>query len=104
MDPDMYPIVSSLSLAIRFWLCYITIESLPIFSNEATGWVFGQVVSIYTLFRIICYPIVGVISERLDIDSAATRSIMYFILYIPLAGLYWVLLLLLTHVFGVLPI
>ena len=100
----MYPIVSSISLAVRFWLCYITIESLPIFSNDATGWVFGQIISIYTLFRIICYPIVGILSERLYISSATARSIMYFLLYIPLAGLYWVLLLLLTHVFGVLPI
>jgi len=99
----MYPIVSSISLAVRFWLCYITIESLPIFSNDATGWVFGQIISIYTLFRIICYPIVGILSERLYINSATARSIMYFLLYIPLAGLYWVLLLLLTY-FGILPI
>lgn len=100
----MYPIASSLSFIARVWLCYATIESLPIFSNEAMDWVFGQIVSIYTIFRIICYPIVGVISDRLDINSATIKSVIYFILYIPLVGIYWLILLLLTHVFGVLPI
>ena len=100
----MYQIVSTLSLIVRFYLCYITIEQLPVFANEAVGWVFGQVLSIYVLFRIICYPIVGALSEAFDIQSPTAKSIMYFLLYIPLAGLYWIALLLLTHVFGVLPI
>lgn len=100
----MYPIVSAASFIARFYLCYITIEQLPIFANDAIGWVLGQVLSVYTIFRLICYPIVGVISSNLDIESATAKSIMYFILYLPLAGLYWLVLLLLTNVFGVLPI
>mgnify|MGYP003613199404 CR=1 FL=1 len=100
----MYQVASSLSLIIRFWLCYITIETLPVFSNEAIEWVLGQVISIYTVFRLICYPIVGVLSRKMEIKSPTAKSIMYFILYIPLAGIYWVILLILTHVMGVLPI
>jgi hypothetical protein len=100
----MYPIVSSVSFLIRFYLCYVTIEQLPLFANEAIGWVFGQIVSIYVLFRIVCYPIVGIISDNLEIRSASAKSVLYFLLYIPLAGLYWIVLLLFTNVFHILPI
>jgi len=100
----MYPLVSTISFVARFYLCYITIEQLPVFSNDALGWVFGQILSIYTLFRLICYPIVGLISSHLEVQSAALRSAMYFILYLPLVGIYWLILSLLTNIFGVLPI
>ena len=100
----MYPIVSTLSILLRFYLCYVTIEQLPIFANDTINWIVGQIISIYTIFRLICYPIVGRISQQFDIRSATVKSILYFILYIPLAGIYWLILLLLTHVIGVLPI
>lgn len=100
----MYPIVSGLSFIARAYVCYITIEQLPIFANDTIGWVFGQIISIYTIFRLICYPIVGLISDYFDIQSASARSIIYFLLYLPLAGIYWLALWLLTSVFGVLPI
>lgn len=104
MTRVVYPIVSSLSFIIRFWLCYITIEAVPIFSNEAVGWVLGQVLSIYTIFRLICYPIVGVIAGIIEVESPTAKSIMYFLLYLPLIGIYWLVLLFLTHIVGVLPI
>lgn len=100
----MYPIVSAISFIARIYLCYITIEQLPIFANESINLVFGQVVSIYTIFRLICYSLVGRISQSFGIESATIKSVLYFILYIPLLGIYWLLLLLLTHVFGILPI
>lgn len=100
----MYPIISSFSLIIRFWLCYVTIETLPVFSNEAIEWFVGQIISIYTIFRLICYPIVGVISRKIEIQSPAIKSILYFVLYLPLVGVYWLILLILTHALGVLPV
>ena len=100
----MYPIVSATSFIIRCYLCYITIEQMPIFANEAIGWVFGQIVSIYVIFKLICYPIVGVLADNFDIESSSLKSIMYFLLYLPLAFIYWLVLLLLTNVFGILPI
>lgn len=100
----MYPIVSSLSFIIRFWLCYITIETLPIFSNEAIEWILGQVISIYTIFRLICYPAVGIIARKMEIKSSTANSVIYFFLYLPLIGIYWLVLLILTHVVGILPI
>lgn len=101
---SMYPIVSTASILARFYLCYITIEQLPIFANGNINFVFGQVISIYTIFRLICYPIVGAIASKFSIQSATAKSILYFLLYLPLVGLYWVVLLLLTHVFGALPL
>lgn len=100
----MYPAVSTASLLARFYLCYITIEQLPIFANDAIGWVFGQIVSVYTIFRLICYPVVGLLSDYFDIQSASARSIIYFLLYLPLTGIYWLVLWSLTNIFGVLPI
>ncbi len=100
----MYPIVSSASILARFYLCYITIEQLPIFANSSINWVFGQIISIYMIFRLICYPIVGRISQSFGIESAAAKSVLYLIIYLPLIGIYWIILLLLTHVFGILPI
>ncbi len=100
----MYQVVSSLSLVIRFWLCYITIETLPIFSDESIEWILGQIISIYTIFRLICYPVVGKISRKTEIKSPTVKSILYFALYFPLAGIYWLILLILTHVVGILPI
>ena len=100
----MYQLVSALSFIARIYLCYVTIEQLPIFANGSINWVFGQIISIYMIFRLICYPIVGRISQSVGIESAVAKSVLYLIVYLPLIGIYWLLLLLLTHVFGVLPI
>ena len=99
----MYPIVSRLSFLIRFLLCFVTIERLPIFANEDLNWLLGQVLSIYTIFWLICYIAVGEISSRFDMRDATTKSILYFILYLPLIGSYWLILTVLTY-FNVLPI
>lgn len=99
----LYPIISSASLLIRVYLCYITVEKYPIFANDSTNWLFGQIISIYTIFRLICFPIVGVISEKMDIESPSVRSFIYFLLYIPLLLIYWVVLMLLTNVLHWLP-
>ena len=100
---SMYPIVSRLSFLIRFLLCFVTIERLPIFANEDLNWLLGQVLSIYTIFWLICYIAVGEISSRFDMRDATTKSILYFILYLPLIGSYWLILTVLTY-FNVLPI
>lgn len=99
----MYPIISFASLAIRWYLCYISIETLPIASNAGINWLIGQVLSIYAIFRLICYLITGLLIEKWDIDSPTLRSVIYFFVYLPIVGLYWLLLWVLTNVFGVLP-
>lgn len=42
--------------------------------------------------------------ETFESWQLTLKSVMYFLLYLPLAGVYWLLLLLLTNVFGILPI
>lgn len=100
----MYPMISALSLLVRMYLCYISIEQLPILTNDSLNWMIGQVLSIYSLFRLICYPIVGIVSTRLGIESASLKSILYFIFYLPLLIIYWLLLIMLTHFLEVLPV
>lgn len=100
----MYPFISSFSLALRFILCYLTIEQLPIFANVTINWIFGQVLSIYIIFRIMCYPIVGHIVHKYEIKNSSFRSFLYLLLYLPLVGLYWMVLLVLTHVFRIFPL
>lgn len=100
----MYPFVSAVSFLVRFYLCYITIEQLPIFANDTVNWVIGQVVSIYVIFKLICYPIVGKVSDHFEMRSSTAKSVIYFLTYLPLIGLYWVVLLALTNVFEILPI
>lgn len=100
----MYPVISLVSLIIRGYLCYLSIEQLPIASNAGINWLIGQIVSIFVIFRIICYFITGVLIEKWDIDSSTLKSVIYFFVYIPIVGLYWLLLWVLTDVFCVLPL
>lgn len=101
----LYRFVSLISVIIRYLLCFFTIEKFPIFESEAaqTLWsaLFGGV--IYAVFQGICYPLVGTISRKYQIHSSAFRSLLYFLLYIPLVLIAWVVLLLLTR-FDILPI
>ena len=55
----MYKEISAISYAIRAYICYLTIETTPIFDNEGLTWLFGQIISIYTLFYLISYAAVG---------------------------------------------
>jgi hypothetical protein len=99
----MYQIVSTLSIIARFIICWLTIENFPIFANDTIQWVFWQILSIYTILRLICYSIVWEKSKKYWIKSATQRSIAYFILYIPLALVTCFILRLLTKL-HILPI
>lgn len=100
----MYKIISTASFTSRFAMCYFTIEKLPIFANEGLDWLLGQIVSIYTIFWAISYVITGIMINKFDIDGSGARSFVYFLVYLPIVGAYWVVLLIITHAFGVLPI
>ena len=101
----LYSFISFISFIIRYLICYFTIDSFPIFESEAsqTLWsaIFGGV--IYAILRLICYPIVGVISRKYNVQSSAIRSALYFVLYLPLVGITYAILLFLTHL-EILPI
>lgn len=103
-DRNLYNIVSSASLLARIYICYQTVEKMPIFADTSINFVFGQVISIYSILWALCYPTVGYIATTFEIESPTIRSIVYFVLYLLLAGIYLVILFLLTNIFGVLPI
>lgn len=100
---EMYIIISSTSYIVRFWLCYLTIENVPIFSNELVGYFIGQIISIYFLLMVICYFIVGRLSCKLGINDPSARSILYFLIYIAMVFILWIILKFLVAL-GVLPI
>lgn len=105
IDTKCYLLIKLVSYAIRYLICYFTIEAVPIFENETAQeiWnaLFGGI--IYTIFWGICYPLVGFISKEKNIKSSSAKSILYFFLYLPLILMAYIVLQSLTH-FGVLPI
>lgn len=105
IDTKCYLLIKLVSYAIRYLICYFTIEAVPIFENETAQeiWnaLFGGI--IYTIFWGICYPLVGFISKEKNIKSSSAKSILYFFLYLPLILMAYIVLQSLTR-FGVLPI
>lgn len=101
----LYRIVSTISFIVRYLLCFFTIEAVDIFADAGAqvlwSFVFGGV--LYSVFNLICFPIVGAVSQKLGFESSAFKSFLYFVLYLPLIFVTYGILLLLTH-FGVLPI
>jgi hypothetical protein len=97
----MYPIIRSASLLIRWWICYLTIENVPIFENETVGWMVGEIISIYTIMWAISYFIVGRFYERGD--SPIFGALAYFFVYLVVALVVWLLMLFFTWI-DVLPI
>ncbi len=101
----LYRIVSTISFITRYLLCVFTIEKVDIFKDTGAqilwSFVFGGV--LYSVFNLICFPIVGAVSQKLGFESSAFKSFLYFVLYLPLIFVTYGILLLLTH-FGVLPI
>lgn len=104
-DGCFYYFISFLSHAFRYILCYFTIEKIPIFESETAQWfwsaLFGGV--IYSILLAVCYPLVGFISKKFCIESSSAKSILYFILYLPLVLIIYLVLLCFTR-FGMLPI
>ena len=100
-----YKIVKVISFVLRYLLCYFTIKKIPIFESETVQWfwsaLFGGV--IYSILLAVCYPLAGFISKKFCIESSSAKSILYFILYLPLVLITYLVLLCFTR-FGMLPI
>ena len=96
----MYKLFSKISYAIRFYICFITIEAVPIFKSNLVGLIFGQVFPMYVILMLISYTTVSLIYERGS--APALGVILYAVVYIPLALLLWGILSLLTFI-GILP-
>lgn len=97
----MYPIISFISFCVRAWLCYNTVDNIPILSNPIANSILLEVVSLYTILMIISRAIVGTFYKRGDAPVFGT--IAYFFIYIINLGIVYLLMLVLTKI-GLLPI
>lgn len=97
----MYQIISFISFCIRAWLCYNTIDNIPILSNPIANSILLEVVSLYTILMIISRAIVGTFYKHGD--ALVFGAIAYFFIYIINLGIMYLLMLILTKV-GILPI
>lgn len=98
-----YLLASSISFIIRAILCFYTIETTPIFANDAIEWVFGQIISIYTILRIISFSIVRNVFQYRRGDAPILGVALYGLVHVILVLILWGILALLTLV-NILPI
>lgn len=77
----MYPIISALSFIIRAYLCYITIDTVPIISNPLIQYLLTEIVSLYTILWALSYVTNGALIRKYDIQSKTMRAILYFFIY-----------------------
>lgn len=97
----MYQLFSLISFLIRAYLCYCTIDNIPILANPLLDNILGEVISLYTILWAISYFIVG---RFYDKGSNPILGVtFYFIVYIVVLGIVYLILLFLTFI-GVLPI
>lgn len=97
----MYKILSELSLLLRMYLCYLTIDNIPILKNELWNYVLLEVISLYTILRILTYFEVGRLYDKGD--NSVFGVIAYFFVYLINLGVMYLVMLVLTNV-GILPI
>ena len=97
----LYKIIRLISFAIRSYLCYLTIDNIPIFENYLLNSMFLEVCSLYTILMIVSRLEVGIFYRRGE--NPAKGSIMYFGVYLFNLVVLYLVMLGLTKV-GVLPI
>ena len=97
----MYKILSEISLLLRMYFCYLTIDKIQILHNVLWNYVLLEVISLYTILRIITYFEVGKFYEKGD--NSAFGVIAYFFVYLINLGVMYLVMLVLTKV-GILPI
>ena len=96
----MYQLLSLFSFLIRAYLCYCTIDNIPILANPILNSILGEVISLYTILWAISYFVVGRFYDKGS--EPLLDVILYFIVYVVILGITYLLLLLLTYI-GVLP-
>lgn len=97
----MYPVVSLISFLIRAWLCYNSIDNIPILRNPIANSILLEVVSLYTILMVISKAIVGKFYKKGE--APAFGAIAYFFVYLLNLGIMYAIMLMLTKI-GVLPI
>lgn len=96
----MYKILSELSLLLRMYFCYLTIDTIPLLKNELWNYFLLEVISLYTILRIITYFEVGRFYDKGDNSSVGV--VAYFLIYLINLGVMYLMMLVLTKI-GILP-
>lgn len=97
----MYKLISGISFLIRAWLCYNTINNVPILANPIANSILLEVISLYTMLMVISRKIVG-ISYKSG-DEPVIGAILYFFVYLVNLGIMYIIMIGLTKI-GILPI
>ena len=97
----MYQLVSLFSFLIRAWICYNTIDNIPILSNPIANSILLEVVSLYTILMLISRGIVGTFYKKGE--APVFGAIAYFIIYLISLGIMYGIMIILTKI-GILPI
>ena len=99
----IYKAVSSISFLIRFVIYYFTIARIDIFENALIAKEFDNWIAFPTILLVLSYVTTGIIISKNRVDDSTLRSILYFFVWIGYWLIYYIALLILTHV-GILPI
>lgn len=97
----MYRIFSLISFLIRAWLCYLSIDNIPILKNPIANSFLLEIISLYTILMLISRAIVGTFYKKGD--APILGVIAYFFVYLIILGIMYGIMLVLTKV-GILPI
>lgn len=97
----IYKVVSILSLVIRAYLCYCTIDNIPILANPIANTILLEVISMYTILMVITRVTVGRFYTKGE--NPTFGAISYFLIYLIYLVILYAILLFLTYI-KVLPI
>ncbi len=97
----MYKIVSLISFLIRAWLCYNSIDNIPILENPIANNILLEFISLYTILMLISRAIVGTFYKRGE--APIFGAVAYFFVYLVNLGIMYGIMLVLTKI-GILPI
>lgn len=97
----MYQLASAMSFIVRAYLCYCTIDKIPILKNPIANHILLEVMSIYTILMLISRSTVGKFYTKGE--NSTFGVIAYFFIYLIYLGITYVTLLGLTY-FKILPI
>lgn len=97
----MYKIVSLISFLIRAWLCYNSIDNVPILKNPIANNILLEVISLYTILMLISRAIVGTFYKKGE--APIFGAVAYFFVYLVNLGIMYGIMLVLTKI-GILPI
>lgn len=99
---EFYPFVATASFLIRAYLCYLTIDKIPIILDPILKELVSEIFSLYTFLMIISRLTTSLFYTK-GIDSPYKGCGIYFIIYICYLFILFLIMLILTF-FKILPV